>query len=213
MGLLKLDGWNVTGILDQDPPVHPESGKPVTPRKSYLKARLFVHLSLADLATMCAGSATVAGDSAESSIGVVDSNLFGPATTDLIAGYLKQLGTDARVTPVIDTTKVWAVDQHDPPQAMRDQVTQRDRHCVHPYCTRPSELCDIDHIVAYDENGPPSQTDPEKLAPLCRSHHLLKTHGGWKYRRNRDGTYTWTNQHGRTWLVTDTGTVELTQEP
>ncbi|QIX27699.1 hypothetical protein ncot_14665 [Nocardioides sp. JQ2195] len=221
---------DLLGILDQDPPVHPETGEPVIPRKSYLKARLFVHLSLADLATMCAGSATIPADGtesprgplgsgdavrpgSESPVGVVESNLFGPATTHLIAGYLKQLGADARVTPVIDTTKVWAVDVHDPPQAMRDQVTERDRHCVHPHCGRSSKTCDLDHIVPFDDTGPSGQTNPENLAPLCRRHHLLKTHGGWRYQRNRDGTYTWTNQHGRSWLVTDSGTVELTQEP
>ncbi|KRF20895.1 hypothetical protein ASG90_00235 [Nocardioides sp. Soil797] len=77
----------------------------------------------------------------------------------------------------------------------------------------PSQDCDIDHIVPYDEDGPPGQTNPDALAPLCRSHHLLKTHGDWRYQRNRDGTYTWTNQHGRTWLVTPFGTVELTDTP
>ncbi|QIX26768.1 hypothetical protein ncot_09240 [Nocardioides sp. JQ2195] len=50
---------DLLGILDQDPPINPATGTQVTRRKSYLKARLFVHLSLTDLATMCAASATV----------------------------------------------------------------------------------------------------------------------------------------------------------
>ncbi|QIX26464.1 HNH endonuclease [Nocardioides sp. JQ2195] len=200
---------DLLGLLDQDPPVHPDTGKAVARRRSYLKARLFVHLSLADLATLCASAATVPPGAA----GVVATNLFGPATTTLIGGYLKQLGADARVTPVIDTTRTWAVDAHDPPTAMREQVVARDPHCVHPYCARASTSCDLDHIVAFDDTGPPGQTNPGNLAPLCRGHHVLKTHGGWRYQRNRDGTYTWTNQHGRSWLVTDTGTIELTDNP
>ncbi|KRF16477.1 hypothetical protein ASG90_09260 [Nocardioides sp. Soil797] len=221
---------DLLGLLDNTPGfteddlTHPETGKTVTRRRSYLKAKLFVHLSLADLTTMCATTATVPGTAigdgpgastsrpasgGAGGVGVVNTNMFGPATTTLIADYLKQLGVDARVTPVIDTTRAWAVDQHDPPQVMRDEVVARDAHCVHPYCNVPSELCDLDHIVPYDENGPPGQTSPDGLAPLCRRHHRLKTHGGWSYVRNRDGTYTWTNQHGHRWLVTPFGTTEL----
>jgi hypothetical protein len=55
----------------------------------------------------------------------------------------------------------------------------------------------------------PGQTHPDNLAPLCRGHHNIKTHGRWKYVRNRDGTYTWTSPRGQTYLVTKQGTVRL----
>ena len=203
-----LDTTPGTGFSEEDL-IHPETGNQVTRRRSYLKARLFVHASLADLATICATGTTSPEDSGDGEVGVVETNLFGPATTRTVADYLKQLGVDARVTPVIDTGHQWTIDQHDPPALMRDEVELRDPVCVHPYCNVPSHLCDLDHIVAYDENGPPGQTSPEKLAPLCRRHHRLKTHGGWSYLRNKDGTYTWTNQHGHRWLVTPYGTTEL----
>src|SRR5690606_39265744 len=45
--------------------------------------------------------------------------------------------------------------------------------------------------------GPPGQTRLANLAPLCRSHHRLKTHRGWDYRRRTDGTYAWTDRWGR----------------
>ncbi|WP_283095264.1 hypothetical protein [Nocardioides alcanivorans] len=38
----------------------------------------------------------------------------------------------------------------------------------------------------------------------------MKTHGKWRYRRTRDGTYIWTSQHDRTWLVTPQGTHDTT---
>ena len=44
--------------------------------------------------------------------------------------------------------------------------------------------------------GPPGQTCLANLAPLCRTHHRVKTHSQWTYRRNRDGTYTWTAPTG-----------------
>jgi len=72
----------------------------------------------------------------------------------------------------------------------------------------------LDHIDAYrspDNGGPPGQTHPEGLAPLCRRHHLVKTAGRWRYRRNPDGTYLWTNHHGRAHLVTAFGTLDITE--
>ena len=59
-------------------------------------------------------------------------------------------------------------------------------------------VLDLDHIVPYvppDEGGPPGQTNPQNLAPLCRRHHRAKTFTGWTYQRARDGAYTWTSPH------------------
>jgi 5-methylcytosine-specific restriction endonuclease McrA len=92
---------------------------------------------------------------------------------------------------------------------MRELVVLRDRHCVFPWCERDSRACDLDHIVPYDEHGPPGQTSPENLATLCRRHHRCKTSGRWSYTRNRDGTYTWHSPHHHTYQVTPIRTVEL----
>ena len=112
----------------------------------------------------------------------------------------------ARFTRVVDLGRADAVDQHDPPPWMRALVILRDRHCVFPGCARAAEDCDLDHIVPYDENGPPGQTSPEKLACLCRGHHQLKTHAGWLYERARHGTSVWTSPLGRVYVVTPDGT-------
>ncbi|MDT0200525.1 DUF222 domain-containing protein [Nocardioides sp. AE5] len=197
--------------------VHPVTGKPVTRRRSYLKTRLFVHLSLADLATLTGATRPAtgathdgAGDETAAADGhVAATNLFGTVHLDTLKAWLRDLGTDARITPVINTNRDWSVDHHDPPETMREQVILRDRHCVFPWCTVDARHCDLDHITPFDEHGPPGQTRPDNLAPLCRRHHLAKTHGSWRYVRNRDGTYTWTN-HTHTWLVTHSGTTSLT---
>ena len=44
------------------------------------------------------------------------------------------------------------------------------------------------------------------LAPLCRTHHRAKTFTGWTNRRARDGSYHWTDPHGRTYTVGPDGT-------
>ncbi len=83
---------------------------------------------------------------------------------------------------------------------MREQVLLRDAHCVFPGCSRDSRACDLDHLTPYvpiDEGGPPGQTIPENLAPLCRTHHRVKTHTAWDYTRLDSGGYAWTSPTGQ----------------
>ncbi|MCD6639387.1 MAG: HNH endonuclease, partial [Nocardioides sp.] len=59
-----------------------------------------------------------------------------------------------------------------------------------------------------DDGGPPGQTTPANLAPLCRRHHRAKTSGTWSYERLEPGTYLWTGP-GVTALVTTQGTAVI----
>jgi len=84
---------------------------------------------------------------------------------------------------------------------------------VHPWCHRPARRCDLDHLDPYvdrDQGGPPGQTSTDNLAPLCRLHHRMKTHGGWTYTMVEPGVFLWTSPHGHTWLRDHTGTTDLT---
>ena len=107
-----------------------------------------------------------------------------------------------------------AVDGHDPPAWMRELVILRDGHCVFPWChhRRPRPATSTtstptSRSTTADHRARPS---PANLAPLCRRHHRCKTSGRWRYRRRPDGTYEWHGPHGRTYLVTPHGTIELT---
>ncbi len=158
-------------------------------------ANLFVHLTPADL------EAELTGGTGATSI-----EKLGAATTELLTDWLTRLteaGGKVILRPVLDLTADAAetsVDQHDPPAAMREQVLLRDAHCVFPGCARDSRACDLDHITPYvptDEGGPPGQTHPGNLAPLCRTHHRVKTHTAWDYTRLDDGgSYAWTSPTG-----------------
>ena len=155
-----------------------------------------MHVSLADLATHAAGAPAV---------GEVEK--LGPATLDLIRSWLND--SKATIQPVLDLNSTDAVDRHDPPPWMREQVILRDRHCVFPWCgrdARRSRPRPHHALRPPDEGGPPGQTNPQNLAPLCRRHHRAKTFTGWTYERARDGTYTWTSPHGRTFTVGPDGT-------
>ncbi|HEX3222132.1 MAG TPA: HNH endonuclease signature motif containing protein [Nocardioides sp.] len=168
-------------------------------RPSLAKTRLHLHLTLADL---------VAGADGVVAVGEVEK--LGPATTAKIRAWLGD--SRATIVPVLDLGRDDAVDEHDPPEWMRQTVIVRDRHCVFPWCQTDARSCDVDHIDPYvdlDDGGPPGQTRPSNLAPLCRRHHRAKTSRRWRYRRHRDGTYTWHGPYAASYLVTPHGTTGL----
>lgn len=119
---------------------------------------------------------------------------LGIVSQELIATWLA--GSQVVVRPVLDMARADAVDRHDPPSWMREQVVLRDAHCVFPGCRAHARRCDLDHIEPYDPGGPPGQTSPDRLGPLCRGHHRAKTHGDIDYRRLPDGSYRWTLSTG-----------------
>ena len=170
------------------------------PRRPVVATTVYLHLSLTDLAAAGLTGQPISGEAER----------LGPVTTDLIRTWLHD--SNARIRPVLDLHRSDAVDQHDPPPWMRELVILRDRHCVFPWCARDARTCDLDHTTPYvppDDGGPPGQTNPQNLAPLCRRHHNAKTHGRWRYHRDPDGpgdTYTWTSPHGHTFHVTPGGT-------
>jgi hypothetical protein len=135
--------------------------------------------------------------------GPVSIERLGTVSKDLIRDWLT--GSRVIVRPVLDLGRADAVDQHDPPGWMREQVVLRDRHCIFPGCTRHARGCDLDHIDPYrhpDQGGPPGQTHPDNHAPLCRRHHRAKTHGTLSYHRLPDGSYHWTLPTGQERTVT-----------
>ncbi len=98
-----------------------------------------------------------------------------------------------------------------PPESMAELVRLRDQRCVFPDCQHPARAADLDHITNHDPAADPAValdagdvtglTHPLNFAPLCRHHHRVKTHSGWRYRRRPDGSYHWTAPHGQTYLV------------
>jgi hypothetical protein len=132
--------------------------------------------------------------------GVAHSPELGPVLTGRLRSWLLAAGR-VTIRPVVDLDPAAhpPVDAHDPPARMAAMVRLRDETCVYPRCGRPSAACDLDHTEAYvptADGGPPGQTRPDNLAPLCRRHHRAKTFGDFTYHRLGDGSYEWTLPSG-----------------
>jgi hypothetical protein len=99
--------------------------------------------------------------------------------------------------PVSGTLLDYGTRVYRPPESLARHVMARDQVCCFPGCRQPAERCDLDHGVPYP-HGP---TCDANLISLCRHHHRAKTHGGWRWRRNEDGTVTWTAPSGHEYQV------------
>ncbi|MEP9361874.1 DUF222 domain-containing protein [Nocardioides sp. CN2-186] len=117
-------------------------------------------------------------------------------TVEQLGEWCQQEHTRVTIRPVLDLNEHLHTDRYQPTPEIREQVIQTHPSCVFPRCTRPSRRCDLDHVVGWPEGS----TDSLNLVPLCRSHHRLKTHGGWTYERLGRTAFLWTSPLGQTYL-------------
>jgi len=121
----------------------------------------------------------------------------GCLTVEQVAGWCTDSDTQITIKPILDLNAQPLTTAHEIPERMREQVVLTNPTCVFPHCQHRARTSDIDHIVPW----PHGSTTPANLAPLCRRHHRLKTHGGWRYRTIAPGTYEWTTPQGKTYLT------------
>ena len=174
---------------------------------------------LADLVALAGGATETA---------VAEVERLGPITSQLLKSWLDR--TRVTVTPVLDLADASWSPRHDPPPRMREQVVLRHRGCVFPFCGRDARSGDLDHVEPWDPDDPSGQagdagTRADNLAPLCRRHQRVKTHGRWRYealpdpfagpssRPTRPPDHLWTGPHGETFLVTGGRTIDVGRPP
>ena len=86
-----------------------------------------------------------------------------------------------------------------PPPRLQEFVIARDLTCRFPSCRQPAWRSDLDHTIAW----PQGRTCRCNLGGLCRTHHQLKQHPGWKLTQTAaSGIFTWTTPAGRTYTAT-----------
>lgn len=85
-------------------------------------------------------------------------------------------------------------ESYHPPQNLKDFLIARDRTCRFPGCRRSALLSDLDHAHSWENGG---STSPDNIGALCRRHHRLKTHDGWRIESFSDGSCTWTSPLGK----------------
>ena len=109
-------------------------------------------------------------------------------------GNWQRFITDPRSGELLDLGRK----SYRPSQYLVVFLLARDRTCRFPGCRYPAHRSDIDHVTPWDEGG---KTTPENLGALCRRHHRLKTHGGWKVTSASDGSCEWISPNGKHYLV------------
>ena len=135
-----------------------------------------------------------------------------PVTVDTIREWCGSPATHLVVKPVIDLVDHVHVEAYEVPDRTREAVALRDHTCVFPWCTRPARRCDCDHVEPWRDDGTGGQTCACNLAPLCRSHHRLKTHSSWTYTPLEPGSYLWTSPHGYQYLRDHHGTLDVSPD-
>lgn len=115
------------------------------------------------------------------------------------ASVAREIAADARwkrfiTDPITGNLLDFGREHYEPPQALKDFLIARDRTCRFPGCSRSATLSDLDHAKSWDSGG---ETSTENLGALCRRHHKLKTHHGWKVESFADGSCLWKSPAGK----------------
>lgn len=115
------------------------------------------------------------------------------------AAVARELASDAKwkrfiTEPQTGNLLDFGRESYEPPQHLKDFLIARDRTCRFPGCRRSALLSDLDHAESWESGG---TTSPENIGALCRRHHRLKTHDGWRIQSFSDGSCTWTSPLGK----------------
>ena len=119
------------------------------------------------------------------------------------ASVARELASDAKwkrfiTEPQTGNLLDFGRESYEPPQQLKDFLIARDRTCRFPGCRRSALLSDLDHAQSWELGG---STSPDNIGALCRRHHRLKTHDGWKIESFPDGSCTWTSPLGKQFLT------------
>ena len=120
---------------------------------------------------------------------------YGPIDADM-ARRLSRDGTWRRL--ITDPVNGLVVDvstrRYRPPANLDELIRLRHPTCIDPVCSVPSDRCDIDHQATWTLANP--DTSAGNLGPLCRTHHLHKTHAGAAYLGTEPGFHEITTPTG-----------------
>ena len=121
-------------------------------------------------------------------LGLADGAADVPGLGQVPSGVARALAADGRWRAWITDAASGAVvatgsRRYTPGPALARLVRAREQACRMPGCQRSGATCDLDHTVPW----PRGDTVAPNLGPLCRRHHQLKTHGGWRLESTDQG--------------------------
>jgi len=118
--------------------------------------------------------------SLETLLGLTDDPAAIPGVGPVPADVARTLAADGRwnawVTDASGAVVATGSRGYVPGAALARLVRAREPYCRMPGCRQAAIRCDLDHTVPY----PRGATTAANLGPLCRRHHVLKTHLGWE---------------------------------
>ena len=122
------------------------------------------------------------------------------AGTGTAAGLAVQL--EVALTPIVAGAcqHTHAEPGYTPSRKLRHLIQARNTRCTAPGCGRPAAACDLDHTIAWGDDG--GVTCECNIAPLCRAHHQIKQAQGWKLEQPAPGVLVWTSPSGLTRTTT-----------
>lgn len=136
-------------------------------------------------------------------------NTRGLASIERLEQWATTPGTVIKPIIVVDLAEEIETAGYVPTARQRRQAALIHQKCSFPYCQARAERCDLDHRHPHADGGP---TISHNLTPLCRQHHRMKTHHGWRYHRIRAGTYRWRSPHGYEYVVSPAGTIDVSND-
>src|SRR5690625_4079415 len=230
--------WVASGALGS-PPEGAErpfwNGKGAAPPK----VKLFIHIpspAPGSCPTCTTGTTVPSTEGAGAPVGgsarVEGSGIAGAVICgqETVRGWFTRPTTAGEFMPTLSIRSVLDLEEHagtdsyTPTARISDQVRLRSESCIFPFCNRPAWRCDVDHAEPWKPDGEGGATCTCNLAPLCRSHHRLKTHSDnlptgdeaapagkharWTYVHLGEDEYFWKAPRGLRFIKSRQGTFE-----
>ena len=122
-----------------------------------------------------------------------------PVTADVVRDLLASCDPRSTIRRLVTDTTGVIVDygrtRYIGSDLQKHLIRLRDGHCRGIGCTRPAEMCEVDHAESFGDGG---ATTLANQGPLCKHHHQLKTHHHWHITFSAaDGSCTWRSPLGR----------------
>lgn len=155
----------------------PDDDRPLDARR----ADVLVDLLLGRMVSQCSGVEVNVIVPFDVLVGLRDGPAEIPGLGPVPAEVARELAADAGwrawVTDATGVVQATSCTTYRPSAGLARVVRARAPECVMPGCSRPSRQCDLDHVVPW----PDGATSADNLRPLCRRHHILKTHYEWSF--------------------------------
>ncbi len=153
----------------------PDDGRPMDAKR----ADVLVDLLLGTMTSQASGVEVGVMISVESLLGLADDPAEVPGVGPIPADVARALAADARwrawLTRADGTVVATSSATYRPTAELARLVRAGHAECRMVGCRKPAVDCDLDHATPW----PRGQTTLSNLGPLCRRHHVMKTHYGW----------------------------------